>query len=83
MFGFGVKDEVEVIAVGMGDALFGCCLKHGGEWVALQRVISRVGDNDVDARAAQSREGLYPVVGLAIHDVVARVGGTLPMCKGG
>ena len=83
MFGFGVKDEVKVFAVGIGDAFFGGCLKHGGEWVALQGVVTRVGDNDVDARAAQSREGLYPVVGLAIHDVVARVGRTLPMCKGG
>ena len=83
MFGVGSEDEVEVIAVGMGDAFFGGCLKHGGEGMALQGVIARVSDNEVDACAAQSREGFDPVVGLAVHDVIARLGGILPVCKGG
>lgn len=39
VFGVGVEDEVKVIAVGLGDALFGGCLKHGGEGMALQGVI--------------------------------------------
>ena len=83
VFWFGVEDEVKVIAEGMGDAFFGCCLKHGGEGMALQGMIPRVGDDDVDACAAQSREGFYPVVSLAVHDVIARLSGILPVCKGG
>lgn len=83
MFGVGVEDEVKIIAVGLGDALFGGCLEHGGEGMALQWVVARVGDDEVDACAAQSREGFDPVVGLAVHDVIARLGGILPMCESG